>query len=183
MSADDGLREVIPHVRRYRGAPNILFGEPGVLKRLCRCFGFKNECPRGRVFITDAKIQRLEALGLPPATEPPPPEFSGAPASLDEAHAEARADRDAKLLPPRDGLIPFARMPVRERAFAALLAHKYGYRVEPSDWSYQPETGQVVVEVPGAAVVWSIVRGTLDQVLDELGKRGARTEVEEMINA
>lgn len=169
------MRAILPELRRYAAGPNRLYGPPARLSRLCRIFGFRNPCDRGHVFLTDNKVQALEQLGLAAPLDEEPPKDAGA-----ENDGALGAH---KLKPPTEGLVGFDRMPVRERAFAALLALKYGYRVLPDDWAFQPVTGEVVVTVPGQVTIWTGARGTLNDTLDELGRRGWRTKVEEIINA
>jgi hypothetical protein len=148
MSVDDGLRELIPFLKRYRGASNIIFGEPHVLKRLCKCFGFKNDCPRGRIYLTDAKAARLEALGLTPSDEPLPPGFSDAPSSLEEAHGEALEDRGAFFQPPPGTYVDASQMPPAARAYAFYLHMQAGwFPVDTGRWSYCAERDAVVVTV------------------------------------
>lgn len=186
MSVDDGLREVIPFLKRYRGAANIVFGEPAVLKRLCKLFGFKNECARGRIFLTGAKIQRLEEFGLPPATEPPPPDFMGAPTSLEASHAEARADRDAVLDPPKGHYVGAAKMPPAARAYAFYL--QMDARLLPLDtgcWSFNADHNVVMVSVPNVGMMWGRRQRGLDETLAAIEARwGAniRARAEEAVN-
>lgn len=56
------LRELAAQVRRYANAPGVVFGTPSTLAEICRLLGFRNDCRRGRVYLTPTKIQRL---GLP----------------------------------------------------------------------------------------------------------------------
>lgn len=186
MSVDDGLRELIPNLRRYLGAPNIVFGTPGDLKRLCKCFGFKNECPRGRIFLTGSKIGRLEALGLPPATEPPPPDFIAGPGSLDEAHAEAREDRNAPFEVPPGKYVPAAEMPPAARAEAFWLQLQAGWLpIDTGSWSFCSEHNAVLVSVP-AGITWGRAKRGVDETLAAIEARwGAdvRARAEEAVSA
>jgi hypothetical protein len=168
------VRALLPELRRYGVRPNRLHGPPARLSRLCRIFGFRNPCDRGHVFLTDSKIEALEQLGLAAPLDEEPPQDAGP-----ENDGALGAH---KLKPPTEGLVGFDRMPIRERAFAVLLALKYGYRVLSDDWTFHPVTGEVVVTVPGQVTIWSTARGTIEEVLDELGRRGWRTDAEEIIN-
>lgn len=184
MTADERLRELATQVRRYAGRPNSLFGEPGVLKEICKLFGFKNDCRQGHVYITDTKLARLD---LPPATEPLPEKWGGVPASLEEDHAQAKRDRRGPTEVPTGEMVGADKMSPRERAWAALLALKAGWPVEPRDWEYDAASDTVVVEkmVDGRiAETFSVVRHGLATTLAEIEERfgaGARGQVEAVI--
>jgi hypothetical protein len=61
------LRELAKHVRTYHGRPGSVFGEPRVLREICRLLGIPaGDCRHGRVFLFDTNLQRL---GLPTSTE------------------------------------------------------------------------------------------------------------------
>jgi hypothetical protein len=61
---DPQLAALVAQVTLCPQVPGVIVGEPAVLKAICARLGFRNDCKRGRVYLTDAKRR---ALGLAPA--------------------------------------------------------------------------------------------------------------------
>lgn len=171
VGTDGRIRQLVPALQRYRDAPNIIFGQPQVLRELCRCLGFQSQCSRGRLFLTDGKIQKLEGLGLGRGTEGLPPGITDVLASLEAAHAQEKVDRQAFFEPPAGDYVGVDQMPARARAYACLLALKAGFRIDRRDWSYCSENDNIVVDVPRVGRTWSVVRYGRDEVVAAIGTR------------
>ncbi len=83
------------------------------------------------------------------------------------------------LTAPSVNLRPYADMGWRERAFAALLAIRRGWRIDRADWQYDSGQDTVVVSVPKVGQTWARVRHELAETLELIERaRGNQTRVD-----